>query len=103
MYLANTGLICISAEAACAAGWTASMGMNTLGLTQQFGASTAHDGACMTACYELATCLNVDFNFLDRTCWFGFTENPPKLINSYVNHWDLNRSACSGQSSFNNL
>jgi len=51
-----------------------------------------HEDACKEACEADQTCFNVDWNFIDNSCWYGTAHNPtPRYPDLGVNHHDLTR------------
>jgi hypothetical protein len=72
------------------------VGVNTPGLTQQGSASSFTEATCLANCKASTTCMVVDYNTLDKTCWFGTTANPATTPNSAVDHYTITRTNCAG-------
>jgi len=74
--------------------WTFTIGSNAPGLTQQtrFEPGALSQDACKNECIATPNCFDVDYNSLDKTCFFGFTPNPALTSNQYVTHWNLIRT-----------
>jgi hypothetical protein len=73
----------------CVLKWVKYEKTHASGLVQRNGLVTETD--CASACELDNGCLNVDFNFEEKSCWFGSQLNPPKSADPSANHWNLVR------------
>src|SRR5688572_4519171 len=78
--------------AGCTYSWTTYSGFSAPGLTQQGAVGTYTRDTCQQACIASPSCLSVDFNNQDRTCWHGTAANPSRNANTAVDHFDLTRN-----------
>ena len=83
----------------CTYNWTPFYGVNAPGLTQQGSANSYTQASCQQACINSPTCLSIDFNTQDVTCFFGTSANPQTVPNAPVNHFNLIRN-CGNQPAF---
>jgi len=84
--------ILLCTDNGCTPGWTSFLGMHSLGLTLQDSANSYTQDSCQAACFASKTCQSIDFNYLDRTCFFGTLANPSTNTNLVVNHFNLVRN-----------
>ena len=86
------------APTGCTPVWNSFNNTNVLGGTQQ--AATVNTLAlCQAACIASATCIGVDFNSLDSSCYFTGTGTRNNGTATGITHFDL-VSRCAGKSSF---
>lgn len=83
----------ISASCTFTATWTPIPNAHALGLTLQPSLSGAGATACQAACFANPTCMSIDYNFQDMSCWFGNTSNPPTTVIANITHYNLARNS----------
>lgn len=75
-------------KADCRLSWVKYDNTQVKGLSQQTGIDTEEE--CKAACETNENCWNIDFNFEEKSCWFGDVHEPTARVpDSRVNHWDL--------------
>jgi len=53
---------------------------------------------CRLICEMNPSCVCIDYNNMDKTCFLGTQPNPPLLVNTAVNHWNLVRVCVAASS-----
>jgi len=79
----------------CVNSWSLVVGINAPGFVQLGSANSYTVANCQAACIAQPSCIAIDFNTQDVTCWLGTDPNHLEFPNPPVNHYDLTR-VCSG-------
>ena len=90
-------LWCDLCFAACPPVWSEFINQNSINGVEQSGYRTP--ALCQDYCYALATCVAVDFNFIESSCWVHTNIADLDPVNTYeqlrTNQYRIDRTSCA--------